>query len=91
MAGAAGPRRWCRRPLPDAVEQGRDELAAFERRGLLVPEPGEVLEQRFGLVEGGVDRRSVASELFLDGLAHQNYGDPALLAMFGRPIRRADR
>jgi hypothetical protein len=30
--------------LPDAVEQVRDELAAFEGRGLLVPEAGEVLE-----------------------------------------------
>jgi hypothetical protein len=30
--------------LPDAVEQGRDQLASFKWRGLLVPEVGEVLE-----------------------------------------------
>ena len=54
--------------LPDAVEQGGDELSPFERRWLPVPEVTEIPEERFGLGERRVDRRRVAGELFLDCL-----------------------
>ncbi len=54
---------------PYLLEQGEEELASLGGLVLEVPEAREVGEDFLGLVDAGVDWRSEALQLFLDGLA----------------------
>ncbi|HEY7890973.1 MAG TPA: hypothetical protein VIC05_02055 [Solirubrobacteraceae bacterium] len=54
---------------PDLLEQREQELASLGRLGLDLPEAGELVEQRFGAVNGRFGGWALALEFFLQGLA----------------------
>jgi hypothetical protein len=58
--------------LPDAIEQRGEQPTALRRILLERPDPPEVGEHFFRLVEPGIERRPRPRQLFLEGLSPEH-------------------